>query len=94
MAISSTHEIIAAFKAELKEIREECCMGKNLNYLYAQIVVLLNKYALATESLSQKDQQVVWKKLRRQLSPGVFIFNSAWRELLKNGRRYLQKMQQ
>lgn len=90
----SPEEIISAFKSELKEIREECCMGKNINYLYAQLIVLLNKYAHETEKLAQQEQQQVWRKLRRQLYPGLFVFNSAWREVCKSGRIYLQKMQE
>lgn len=94
MDMNSSHGIITAFKNELNEIREACCSGQNLNYLYAQIIVLLNRYAAETARLSEKEQQFIWKKLRRQLSPGMALFNKAWRELCKNGRLYLQKMQE
>ncbi|MGP3590813.1 hypothetical protein [Vagococcus sp. WN89Y] len=69
-------------------------MGKNLNYLYAQLIVLLNKYATETQGLSVKEQQRVLKKLRRQLAPGIFVFNKAWREISRGGQIYLQKMQE
>lgn len=93
MDMSSPHGISEAFKAELKEIREECCSGRNINYLYAQLIVLLDNYALETEKLPANERQIAHKMLRRQLSPKLRIFSKAWREVCKNGRLYWEKIE-
>lgn len=89
--MSPQRRIIHTFKMELKEIREECCLGRNFNYLYAQLIALLNNYAQKTEALTYKEQQQVWRNIYRQLSPGMFVLSKEWREICKCGRIYMQK---
>lgn len=83
--------IIKEFKVELNEIKEECNISNNLNRTSAQLILLLNKYASKTKSLTQDEQQEVWRKIYKMLTPGIFVLSEEWQEICNSGCAYLLK---